>query len=103
MLGLSKPIPGHSAPKVPFRVCTGAEYAPIHLCGQYAGARFPEPEFYANGVVSGVVRLEAGSMHVHDRGGFAPAGIIYRTASEVEFTKPSDQVTPPIFRLRNSA
>jgi len=103
MLGLSKPIPGNSATKVPFRVRTGAVNASIHLCGQHTRARFPRVEFYANGVLSGVVRLEAESMHVHDHGGLAPAGLIFRTASEVVFTKLSDPITPPILRLGNSA
>ena len=103
MLGLSKPIPGVTALPVPLRVGIGAENATIHRCGQYATARFPKLEFCAKGVLSAVVRLEAESMHVRDLAGFAPSGIIYRTASEVVFTKSSDQVTPPIFRPRNSA
>jgi hypothetical protein len=50
-----------------------------------------------------MVRLKAESTHVCDLAGLAPSGIIYPTASEVVFTKTSDQVTPPIFRPRNSA
>jgi hypothetical protein len=74
-----------------------------HRCGKYASARFPKLEFCANGVLSAVVRLEAESMHVYKFAGLEPGGKNYRTASEVVFTKLSDQVTPPIFRPRNSA
>jgi hypothetical protein len=103
MLGLSKPIPGNSAVKVSFRVHSGAEDASIDLCGQLAKARFPKLEFCANGVGIAVVRLKAESTHACDLAGLTSSEIIYRTASEVVFTKPSDQVTPPIFRPRNSA
>jgi hypothetical protein len=103
MLGPSKPIPGVTALPVPLLVASEVENAPVHRCGKYATVRFPKLEFYANGVLSAVVRLEAESMHVRDLLGLEPGGIIYRTASEVVFTKPSDQVTPPIFRPRNSA
>lgn len=102
MLGLSKPIPGIIALPVPLLVDSGWKCA-IRRCGKYGTTRFPKREFYANGVGTAVVRLKAESMHVPDPAGLPASGIIYRTASEVVFTKPSDQVTPPIFRPRNSA